>query len=146
MSTHLLDGKPVLTKVALCLGKSPAWRPRRLLIFMRLKYIYGKGIGPKFLGHLTEGNAGRVAGFVTEWILVDARPVGPGLDVEGCGKALRRFHELGIKYNNFNLLMREGHDVVLCGFGSSVMNNSLCPGLHRGYPLVSKASQSATQR
>jgi hypothetical protein len=79
--------------------------------------IRDRGIGPKFLGHLTEGKDGRVVGFVAEWVQ-DARSAGPG-DLESCRKALGRLHELGIKLgdtNKHNFLVREGHDVVLVDF------------------------------
>jgi len=43
------------------------------------------GVGPKFLGHLTEGKDGRVVGFVAEWV-EGARAAGPG-DIDRCKKA-----------------------------------------------------------
>jgi hypothetical protein len=79
--------------------------------------IRDRGIGPRFLGHLTEGKDRRMVGFVAEWVQ-DARPTGPG-DLESCRKAFGRLHELGIKLgdtNKHNFLVREGHDVVLVDF------------------------------
>ena len=79
--------------------------------------INDSGIGPKFFRRLTEGKDGRVVGFVTEWVQ-GARAAGPG-DIEGCTKALRRLHELGIKsgdINKYNFLVRDGYDVVLVDF------------------------------
>ncbi|KAJ3767462.1 hypothetical protein FB446DRAFT_696315 [Lentinula raphanica] len=115
VSTHpqLNNGKPVLTKIAVW-----PWE----LEFMEAETaayeaICGKGIGPKFLGHVTEGENGRVIGFVTEWI-EDTRAAGPE-DFESCRKALGRLHALGIKLgdtNKFNFLVREGHDVVIVDF------------------------------
>ena len=114
-STHpeLNDGKPVLIKTAVW-----PWE----VAFMEAETtaygsICGRGIGPKFLGHVTEGKDGRVIGFVAEWVQ-DARIAGPG-DFEGCRKALRQLHELGIKLgdiNKHNFLVREGHDVILIDF------------------------------
>ena len=81
------------------------------------EWIRDSDIGPKFLGHITEGEGGRVVGFVAEWVQ-DARAAGPG-DLENCRKALGRLHALGIKLgdiNKHNFLVREGHDVVLIDF------------------------------
>ncbi|KAJ3817144.1 hypothetical protein F5880DRAFT_1631918 [Lentinula raphanica] len=115
VSTHpqLNNGKPVLTKIAVW-----PWE----LEFMEAEttayeVICGKGIGPKFLGHITEGESGRVIGFVTEWI-EDTRAAGPG-DFDSCRKALGRLHALGIKLgdtNKFNFLVRKKHDVVIVDF------------------------------
>ena len=115
ISTHpeLNDGKPVLIKIAVW-----PWE----LAYMEAETtayesIRGTGIGPKFLGHVTESQDGRVVGFVAEWVQ-DARAAGPE-DFEGCRKALGRLHKLGIKLgdiNKHNFLVREGHDVVLIDF------------------------------
>lgn len=114
-STHpeLNDGKPVLIKLAV-------W-PWEIAFLETETTVYecirDRGIGPRFLGHLTEGKDGRVVGFVAEWVQ-GARAAGPG-DLEGCRKALGRLHELGIKLgdtNKYNFLVREGHDVVLVDF------------------------------
>lgn len=63
-STHseLNDGKPVLVKIAVWPWELP---------FMEVETtaygsIRGSGIGPKFLGHVTEGKDGRVVGFVAD--------------------------------------------------------------------------------
>lgn len=32
------------------------------------QWISDSGVGPKFLGHLTEGKDGRVVGIVAEWV------------------------------------------------------------------------------
>ena len=79
--------------------------------------IHNRGIGPRFLGHLTEGKDGCVVGFVAKWIQ-DARPMGPG-DLKSCRKALGQLCELGIKLgdtNKHNFLVQEGHNVVLVDF------------------------------
>ncbi|KAG6205554.1 hypothetical protein E4U35_002499 [Claviceps purpurea] len=84
------------------------------------QWICDKGVGPKFLGHLTEGPNGRVIGFITEW-LDGTRPAGPR-DLDDCKKTLARLHQLGIKHgdiNRHNFLVREGHEVVLVDFETS---------------------------
>ena len=107
------DGKPVVIKTAVWpweIGQIEA----ETAVYKR---IYDTGIGPRFLGHLTEGKDGRVVGFVIEYI-EDARAAGPG-DLEGCRKALGQLHELGMKLGDtfkFNFLVRGGHDVVLIDF------------------------------
>lgn len=57
-----------------------------------------QGIGPQFLGHLTE--EGRVTGLVIEYIK-DARHTSPE-DVEECRDALQKLHGLGILHNDVN--------------------------------------------
>ncbi|KAF8060736.1 hypothetical protein FPV67DRAFT_1452827 [Lyophyllum atratum] len=113
---ELNDGKPVLIKLA-----DWPWEIGDMNTeTTAYESIRDTGIGPKFLGHLTEGKDGRVVGFVAEWV-PDARAAGPG-DLEGCRKALGRLHELGIKLgdtNKHNFLVREGHDVVLVDFESA---------------------------
>ncbi|KAI0125605.1 hypothetical protein BJ170DRAFT_702680 [Xylariales sp. AK1849] len=105
VSTHpeVDGGKPVLIKLA---TETAAYQ-----------WISDSGVGPKFVGHLTEGKDGPVVGFVAEWV-EGARAAGPG-DIDGCKKALGRLHELGIKLgdiNKYNFLVRDGHDVVLVDF------------------------------
>ncbi|KAF8952384.1 hypothetical protein BDZ97DRAFT_1681774 [Flammula alnicola] len=115
ISTHpeLNDGKPVLIKLAVWPWEIASIETETTTY----ECIRDRGIGPRFLGHLTEGKDGRVVGFVAEWVQ-DARAAGPG-DLESCRKALGRLHELGIKLgdtNKHNFLVREGHDVVLVDF------------------------------
>ncbi|KAG6840535.1 hypothetical protein C0991_006130 [Blastosporella zonata] len=115
ISTHpdLNDGKPVLIKTAVWPWEIPYIETETTAY----ECIRDADIGPRFLGHLTEGKDGRVVGFVVEWVQ-DARFAGPG-DLESCRKALGRLHELGIKHgdtNKHNFLVREGHDVVLVDF------------------------------
>ena len=115
ISTHpeLNDGKPVLIKLAVW-----PWEIASMEIeTTAYECIRDRGIGPRFLGHLTEGKDGRVVGFVAEWVQ-DARAAGQR-DLESCRKALGRLHELGIKLgdtNKHNFLVREGRDVVLVDF------------------------------
>lgn len=106
-------GKPVLIKLAVWPWEIPFIEVETAAY----QWIGGSGVGPKFLGHLTEGQDGRVIGFVAEW-LEGARPAGPG-DIDGCKKALGQLHGLGIKLgdiNKHNFLVRDGHDVVLVDF------------------------------
>ncbi|KAI0401774.1 hypothetical protein F4802DRAFT_609200 [Xylaria palmicola] len=74
--------------------------------------IEGKGIGTKFLGHLTE--AGRVFGFVME-NLDGARTAEPQ-DLTACQRILAKLHALGIKHgdiNKHNFLIRNGEAVLV---------------------------------
>jgi hypothetical protein len=65
---------PYLPNLLFGLGKSATWRLRRAAY----QWINNSGIGPKILGHLTEGKDGRVVGIVvTEWVQ-GARATGPG--------------------------------------------------------------------
>jgi hypothetical protein len=75
LMTHpgLNDGKPVLVKTAMW-----PWEIDRMeletTIYQRLD---GSGISPAFLGHVMEGEKGRIIGFVLEWV-EGARRAGPG--------------------------------------------------------------------
>jgi len=121
VATHpmLNNSKPVLIKLAVW-----PWEIRSIEIeTTAYQQINGSGIGPKFLGHLSEGKDGRVVGFVVEW-MQGARAAGPG-DMKGCEKTLGRLHGLGIKLgdiNKHNFLVRDGHDVVLVDFESAKRN------------------------
>jgi hypothetical protein len=115
VSTHpdVNGGKPVLIKLAVWPWETPYVEVETAVY----QWIRDSGVGPKFLGHLTEGKEGRVVGFVAEW-LVGARAAGPG-DIDDCKKALCRLHALGIKHgdiNRHNFLVRDEHDVVLIDF------------------------------
>ncbi|GJD02226.1 hypothetical protein CH63R_12556 [Colletotrichum higginsianum IMI 349063] len=115
LSTHpgVEEGKPVLVKLAVWPWEIPYAEAETTAY----QWLSDSGVGPRFLGHLTEGEGGRVIGFVAEW-LDGARSAGPG-DIDACKKALSRLHNLGIKLgdvNRHNFLVREGHDVVLIDF------------------------------
>ncbi|EFY85437.1 hypothetical protein MAC_08502 [Metarhizium acridum CQMa 102] len=76
------------------------------------EWIDGQGIGPKFLGHLTED--GRVIGLVLEF-LDDTRSAEIE-DLTACQTALTKLHSLGIKHgdiNKYNFLIREGKAVLV---------------------------------
>lgn len=123
VSTHpeVEAGKPVLIKLAVWPWEIPSMEAETAAY----QWISDSGVGPKFLGHLTEGKDGRVVGFVAEWV-EGARAAGPG-DLDGCRKALGRLHELGIKLgdiNKHNFLVRDGHDVVLVDFETAKLD---CP-------------------
>lgn len=103
-------GRPVLVKLAVWPWEIPSIEAETAAY----QWLSDSGVGPEFLGHLTEGRDGRVVGFVAEWV-EGARAAGSA-DVDGCRKALGRLHELGIKLgdiNKHNFLVRDGHDVVL---------------------------------
>ncbi|KAG6046284.1 hypothetical protein E4U39_001490 [Claviceps sp. Clav50 group G5] len=87
--------------------------------------ICDKGVGPKFLGQVTEGPNGRVIGFIAEWV-GGARYAEPR-DLDDCKKVLARLHQLGIKHGGIkkqNFIVREGHEVVLIDFDVSKLDCS----------------------
>lgn len=119
---HVQGGKPVLVKLAVWPWEIPSMEVETAAY----QWLSDSGVGPKFLGHLTEGKDGRVVGFVAEWV-EGARAAEPA-DIDGCKKALGRLHELGIKLgdiNKHNFLVRDGHaDVVLVDFETAKRNCS----------------------
>ncbi len=75
-------------------------------------WIQGAGIGPQFLGHVTE--AGRIIGFVIEYV-AGARAAGPG-DLPACQRTLAKLHALGIRHgdiNRYNFLIRDTTAVLV---------------------------------
>jgi hypothetical protein len=115
IATHpdLNKGGPIVIKIAEWPWEIPANEVETSVY----QLIHGKGIGPKFLGHITEGKDGRVVGFALECVK-DVRHAGPD-DFESCKKALGRLHKLGIKHNDINkhnFLVREGYDTLLIDF------------------------------
>jgi hypothetical protein len=124
VSTHpdVEGGKPVLIKLAVWPWEIPSIEVETAAY----QWISDSGVGPKFLGHLTEGKDERVLGFVAEWV-EGSRAAGPQ-DIDSCKKALGRLHELGIKLgdtNKHNFLVRDGHDVVLIDFETAERGCSL---------------------
>ncbi|KAG6114073.1 hypothetical protein E4U31_006534 [Claviceps sp. LM219 group G6] len=114
-------GGPVLMKIAVWPDELDGIESE-IAVYQR---ICDTGVGPKFLGHVTEGPDGRVIGFITEWV-GGARSAEPR-DLEDCKKALGRLHQLGIKHgdiNKYNFLVREGHEVVLIDFEVSKLDCS----------------------
>ncbi|PYH74393.1 alpha-galactosidase A precursor [Aspergillus vadensis CBS 113365] len=76
------------------------------------QWISGHGIGPGFLGHVTE--SGRVIGFLIEYI-GGARHAGIR-DVESCREVLGRLHDLGVCHgdtNAFNFLICGGKATLI---------------------------------
>jgi hypothetical protein len=81
------------------------------------EWIEGKIIGPRFLGHLTEGS--RVIGFLLERI-TDAR-YADSTDFAACERSLQGLHQLGILHgdvNRFNFLMK-GSEALLIDFDTA---------------------------
>ncbi|KAG6277514.1 hypothetical protein E4U47_007112 [Claviceps purpurea] len=123
VATHprINGGGPVLMKIAVW-PQQLDWMETEIAVYQR---ICDKGVGPKFLGHVTEGPYGRVIGFIAEW-LGGVRSAEPR-DLDDCRKALARLHQLGIKHgdiNKHNFLVREGHEVVLIDFEVSKLDCS----------------------
>ncbi len=85
-------------------------------------YIENQGIGPRFLGHVTE--AGRVIGFLMEYVAGRAAEVE---DLEWCQSVLARLHGLGLKHgdiNKHNFLIRAGTgEAVLVDFETTAKCN-----------------------
>ncbi|KAI0390402.1 hypothetical protein F5Y17DRAFT_468948 [Xylariaceae sp. FL0594] len=80
------------------------------------EWIDGRGIGPSFLGHLTED--GRVFGFVIEDVGEGARTA-EIQDLTACQRVLAKLHALGIKHgdiNKHNFLIKENGEAVLVDF------------------------------
>lgn len=76
------------------------------------QWIRDKDIGPKFLGHVTEG--GRVIGFLIEHI--KGASTATVRDLDACRTALARLHSLGIKHgdvNKHNFLVQEGEVTII---------------------------------
>ncbi|KAI1109136.1 hypothetical protein F5Y14DRAFT_43272 [Nemania sp. NC0429] len=110
--THPLFDRPLIVKFAVF----PWQMPYYVAETAAYEWIEGTGVGPQFLGHLTE--AGRVIGFILENI-GGARTAGPE-DLKACQAALARLHSLGIKHgdiNKHNFLVRDGGgEAVLIDF------------------------------
>ena len=92
-------------------------------------WLKDTGVGPRFLGHLTEGKNGRVIGFLLEFIPL-ARFAGPD-DLKACQKALGKLHALGILHgdaNRYNFLVHgEGEEksVTMIDFERAERVNNL---------------------
>lgn len=108
--THPQFERPVLAKFA----QFPWEMPYYTAETAAYEWIHSAGIGPAFLGHITE--AGRVTGFLMEHI-DNAKTAGPE-DLAACQRSLKKLHALGILHgdiNKHNFLVRGG-EVVLVDF------------------------------
>lgn len=78
------------------------------------EWIRHSDVGPKFLGHVTEG--GRVFGFLLEH--VNGASVAELGDVDACRAALSRLHSLGIMHGdtNRNNFLLQLHKVTIIDF------------------------------
>ncbi|KAI0837092.1 hypothetical protein F5Y06DRAFT_91837 [Hypoxylon sp. FL0890] len=106
--THTLFDQAILIKFA----EFPWQIPYLEAETAAYSWIEGEGIGPKFLGHVSE--AGRVIGFAMENI-EGARTVEPG-DLAICQNILAKLHSLGIRHgdiNKHNFLVRDGKAVLV---------------------------------
>ncbi|KAI0868672.1 hypothetical protein GGS24DRAFT_513036 [Hypoxylon argillaceum] len=106
--THPLFSRPVIVKFAEFPWQISYYEAETTAY----EWIEGAGVGPKFLGHLTE--AGRVIGFILENIN-GAQTAGPE-DLNACQATLARLHSLGIKHgdiNKHNFLVRDGKAVLV---------------------------------
>lgn len=61
--------------------------------------IDGHGIGPRFLGHVTDGMQGRVIGLLIEKL--EGRHAGIG-DIVACQEVLKKLHSLGMTHGDVN--------------------------------------------
>lgn len=86
-------------------------------------WIYGQGIGPRFLGHVTE--AGRVIGFLMENVPGRTAQVE---DLDKCQRVLRRLHALQFKHGDVNkhnfLVSDEKDEAVLIDFETTVRSEN----------------------
>lgn len=106
--THPSFDRPILVKFA----EFPWQTPYLEAETTAYQWIDGRGIGPRFLGHLAE--AGRVIGLVLEF-MDDARTADDG-DLAACQYVLSGLHSLGIKHgdiNRYNFLLRADHAVLV---------------------------------
>jgi predicted Ser/Thr protein kinase len=87
------DSKEVVAKIARFEFEIPLAQNETLAY----EAIDGHGIGPAFLGHLTEH--GRIMGFLIEKI--EGRHAGIA-DLEACQKVVRRLHSLNILHGDLN--------------------------------------------
>lgn len=84
--------------------------------------ILGKGIGPKFLAYVTEGN--RTIGFVLKKTEGARRP--RPRDFKKCRRVLKKFHELGFLHQDCyhgNVLMSKGRAILVDFKSATVITN-----------------------
>lgn len=106
--THPDFSQPILAKFAQFPWEIPYFAAETT----SYQWIHGRGIGPRFLGHIHE--AGRVIGFLLEE-LPHVRAAEPG-DLALCQRSLQELHDLGIKHgdiNKHNFLISNGRAVLI---------------------------------
>lgn len=109
--SHVLFREPVIFKLANFPWQIPSVEAETTAY----AWIEGEDIGPRFLGHVSEG--GRVVGFLIENI-AGGSPAKPD-DSEACRTALSRLHRLGYKHggvNRENFLIRPKGKVTIIDF------------------------------
>ncbi|KAH6888138.1 hypothetical protein B0T10DRAFT_489610 [Thelonectria olida] len=106
--THPFFDRPIMVKFA-----AFPWQTQSLEVeTAAYRWIHGRGIGPSFLGHITE--AGRVIGFMME--MIEGSRTAEAWDLAVCRGALARLHSLRIKHgdiNKHNFLVVGGHAVII---------------------------------
>ncbi|CAM1502722.1 Fc.00g074980.m01.CDS01 [Cosmosporella sp. VM-42] len=111
VATHSAFPGPVLVKFA----DFPQRMPDLEAETTAYEWIEGKHIGPRFLGHLTEGE--RFVGFVTKFI--NGRPPESHDDTDAVLYTLAKLHALGIRHGDLhygNVLIRSGGKAVIIDF------------------------------
>ncbi|KAG8164850.1 hypothetical protein KVR01_005125 [Diaporthe batatas] len=108
--SHVLFREPVIFKLANFPWEIPFMEAET----KAYAWIQDEDIGPRFLGHVSEG--GRVVGFLME-DLDEATPATLD-DLEACSVALARLHDLGIQHgdvnrNNFLVRRPEGKVTII---------------------------------
>lgn len=110
-----LFNRPVLFKFAEFLWQIAALEQETVAY----RRIDNQGIGPRFLGHVTE--TGRVMGFLMEYV---AGRTAETEDLERCQSVLAKLHRLGLKHgdiNKHNFLIRDGdREALLVDFETTV--------------------------
>ena len=108
VATHPTFNRPVVVKFA----QFPRDIPKFETETTTYEWIDGEGIGPEFLGHLTED--GRVVGFVIEYI--DGTEPANEDDIDAFWVALAKLHGLGICHGDMhegNVVIRDGEAVII---------------------------------
>ncbi|PIA93775.1 hypothetical protein CB0940_04838 [Cercospora beticola] len=128
-SPAINNGKPVIVKMAVWPWEIDHMRTETAIY--RSLHESGSRAGPKFLGHLLEGDGGRVIGIVIEYAGNMRRAAGLE-DLTACKRALARLHALSIKLgdpDHGNFLVpkgdgAEGKEVILIDFEFAKQNCS----------------------
>ncbi|KAI1501117.1 hypothetical protein F5X99DRAFT_383949 [Biscogniauxia marginata] len=144
----LFDG-PVLMKIA----EIPSHMRSVESDTAAYKAIEGTGIGPKFLGHVTEG--GRVMGFLVEWI--EGAREARAEDKEACIAALEKLHERGVAHRDAhqgNFLIKDDRVYIIDFEDSKICNDEELffrdidfvrrwdPSLDRSQPFIPQPTAS----